>query len=126
MGGDTGNGLLCLRNETTGAMIARRARVARGLWGQFVGLMGRADVGPDEALGLPNCAAIHTFFVRVRVDTAFCDREGRVLRLIRDLAPFRITGHVTGAAMVWEMRAGGSLSTAVSVGDILIATAGRE
>lgn len=123
-----GDGLRCrLRNATTSETISRRARVAKGFWERLVGFMGRADIAPDEALALPECAAIHTFFVRVPLDAAFCDREGRVLRLMPNIAPFRITGRVSGAAMVWEMRAGSPLSgSAVSVGDILSVAAGRD
>lgn len=120
--------LYWLHNETTGKVIARRARLAESLWEQFIGLMGRADIAPDEALGIPGCAAIHTFFVRVPLDAAFCDRDGRVLRLMRNIAPFHITSRVSGASMVWEMRAGGALGADVSVGDALAlkAAAGRE
>ena len=103
-------------------MLATRARVASHPLAQFLGLMGRG-VAPDEALGLPGCLAVHTLFVRAPLDVAFCDRAGRVLRLAAGVRPFRLGPWQRGAAIVWEMRAGG-LSPHVHPGDQLVVEGG--
>ena len=108
-------------NRTTGETLAARARVARGLWAQIVGFIGRRDIGDDEALGLPNCAAVHTLFVRQPLDVVFCDAGGRVLRVAAHVHPGRIAGcRGTGASVVmaWEARAG-VLAPRVRPGDVL-------
>ena len=112
-----------LLNQTTGRVLAARATLARSPWAQFVGWMGRRLIASDEALGLPRCGAVHTFFVRVPLDAAYCDAAGRVLHVARDLRPFAIGPRIAGASMVWEARAG-VLAPHVSPGDVL-AGAGR-
>ena len=107
-----------LVNQTTGRVLAPRATVARGPRAQFVGWMGRRRITEDEALGLPRCGAIHTFFMRVPLDAAYCDAAGRVLHVARDLRPFVIGPRIAGASMVWEARAG-VLAPYVSAGDVL-------
>ena len=107
-----------LVNRSTGRVLAPDARVAPSLWAQLVGLMGR-ELGGDEALGLPRCPAIHTFFVRHRLDAAFCDGTGRVLRVAANLQPFTVGSWVAGTAIVWEARAG-VLAPFVTPGDVLV------
>jgi uncharacterized membrane protein (UPF0127 family) len=53
------------------------------------GLLVRPALRPDEALYLAPCASVHTFFMRYAVDVAFVTREGRVLKLVSHLQPFR-------------------------------------
>lgn len=106
-----------LVNRSTGRVLADDARVASSFREQLVGLMGR-DVRADEALGLPRCPLLHTFFVRQPLDMVFCDENGRVLKAVEGLRPFSLCGPVWGAAMVWEARAG-SLAPFVQIGDLL-------
>ncbi len=113
-----------LVNQTTGRVLAPRATITRGFWGQFFGWMGRRRIATDEALGLPRCGAIHTFFVRVPLDAAYCDGAGQVLHVARDLRPFVIGPRVAGASMVWEAHTG-VLAPYVTPGDVLaVAAAG--
>jgi hypothetical protein len=112
-------------NRTTGRTLATNVRVARGPVAQFRGWMGH-NIAPDAVLGLPGCAAVHTFFVRTALDVVFCDANGRVLRVIACLEPFRFSPRVRGgggAAMCWEARAG-TLAPFVRVGDVLEVEAG--
>ena len=104
-----------LVNRTSGRILSETARVASGGWASFIGLMGQG-VTPGRVLGLPRCTAVHTFFVRQPLDLAFCDRDGRVLRVVAALKPFRVGPRVRGAAMVWEGRAG-TLAPWVAAGD---------
>ena len=99
-----------------------RARVARSVWEQLVGFIGRHDLGDDEALGLPRCPAVHTLFIRQPLDVAFCAADGRVLYVAAGVRPRRIAAcRVAGApvAMAWEARAG-ILAPRVRTGDVLM------
>lgn len=80
--------------------------------------MGR-EMTTDEALGLPRCPMIHTFFVRTPLDVAFCDGAGRVLRVLPGLKPFTLGPWVARTAMAWEARAG-VLAPFVTPGDVLV------
>lgn len=79
--------------------------------------MGR-EIGGGEALGLPRCSHIHTFFVRQPLDAVFCDSAGRVLAIHAAIPPFALAGRRGGAAIVWEARAG-TLAPFVGVNDVL-------
>jgi uncharacterized membrane protein (UPF0127 family) len=98
-------------------VLAADARVARSLRAQLIGLIGR-EIGGDEALGLPRCSRLHTFFLRQPLDAVFCDSAGRALAIHADIPPFALAGRRGGAAIVWEARAG-TLAPFVGVGDVL-------
>jgi hypothetical protein len=75
-------------------------------------------VSPGQALGIAPCDGVHTLFVRGPLDLAFCDREGRVLRVEAARRPWRVGPRVRSARIVWEMAAGGLMGTVAS-GDVL-------
>ena len=54
------------------------------------GLIGRPPPLPGEGLLIPRCNAIHTFFMSYPIDATFLDREGRVVRRIRGIRPWRL------------------------------------
>jgi uncharacterized membrane protein (UPF0127 family) len=56
------------------------------------GLLGRRSLSAGEGLLLRPAAAIHTAFMRFAIDAVFLDREGVVLRVAHDLAPWRTAG----------------------------------
>ncbi len=67
------------------------------------GLLGRETV--EGALLIRPCRQVHTFGMRVPIDVAFCDREGRVLRTMT-LRPWRISPVVWRSTMALEASAG--------------------
>jgi uncharacterized membrane protein (UPF0127 family) len=93
---------------TVEAPVGRRAR-ARGLLGRD---------GVDGVMLLRPCRNVHTFGMRFPIDAAFCDRDGRVLR-ISTLAPHRLSPLVWRAAYVLEAEAGAFARWDVRVGDQL-------
>ncbi len=65
------------------------AEVARTLWARIRGLIGRRGLPAGEGLLILRCNAIHTFFMRFPIDATFYDREGRVVRIVRGIRPWR-------------------------------------
>lgn len=64
------------------------------------------------------CAGVHTLGLRSPIDVVFTDREGRVLRCVHGLRPWRAA--VCGRALVaWEMPAGLCRRLAILPGDHL-------
>jgi uncharacterized membrane protein (UPF0127 family) len=76
------------------------SRVERGR-----GLLMRRCPDQRTAYLLRNCSAVHTVGMTYAIDVVFCDAQGRIMRVVRGLRPFRLAHH-PGAALVWEMRAG--------------------
>jgi hypothetical protein len=58
-----------------------------------------------SALIIAPTSAIHTFFMRFPIDVAFVARTGRILKVRRDLPPWRIAAAWRGYAVV-ELPAG--------------------
>jgi uncharacterized membrane protein (UPF0127 family) len=96
-----------LVNADTGVILASEAYFANSFAARLIGLMGRSEIAPSLALGIPDCDWVHTFGVRLPLDIAYCDRKGTVLRLVENLIPNRAAPRVPGARMTWEMKAGG-------------------
>jgi len=99
-----------------GAVVADRVRVAASAWSRAMGLMGRM-VAPGEGLLILPCNGIHMFFMRVPIDAVFLDPGLRVLKVVRDLKPWRVVPYVRGARCVLELRAGAA--DRVKEGDFL-------
>jgi Uncharacterized ACR, COG1430 len=60
---------------------------------------------PCEALLIPRCRSVHTFGMRFRLDLVWLGRGGRVLRIDRDVPPWRVRS-CRGAIEVLEVAAG--------------------
>ena len=117
---------LSARNVTRGTVLAAHLGVADGLWGKFMGLMGRPSLAPDSGLWLPDSNGIHMMFMRFPIDAIFVGRRDetgscqvvsvhRGLRAWTGLVPL-----VRAAHGVLELPVGTIDRTATQVGDTLI------
>ena len=66
-----------------------RARVAKGFLARARGLIGRPPPPPGEGLLIPRCNAIHTFFMSYPINATFLDKEGRAVKTVRNIRPWR-------------------------------------
>ena len=67
-----------------------RAEVARTFWQRFMGLMGRRSLPEGEGLLILRCNSIHTFFMRFPIDATFLDRDDNVVKVVRNIRPWRL------------------------------------
>jgi uncharacterized protein len=89
-----------------GLEIARNLRWA-GTWTERArGLLGQSQLGPGEGLALLCAPQIHTLGMRYSIDVVFCDRDWRVLHVIKAMPPNRMSRWVRGASVTVETRAG--------------------
>ncbi|MHB8393671.1 MAG: DUF192 domain-containing protein [Candidatus Dormibacteria bacterium] len=72
-----------------GGGVARVA-IARSVMSRFMGLMGRAQLAPDQGLWLIPCRSIHMFFMRAPIDVAFVNRQGSVVRTVAGMRPWSL------------------------------------
>jgi hypothetical protein len=84
---------------------------------RVVGLMFRKAPEGDGLL-LEPCNSIHTFFMRYSLDIVFLNKSNEVVKIIRELKPWRMTGIYFKAKKTLEVPAG-QLPLEVKVGDIL-------
>jgi len=66
-----------------------KIEVARTFAQRAKGLIGRRELAPDEGLMILKCNAIHTFFMRFPIDATFYDRHDRVVKVVRNIRPWR-------------------------------------
>jgi uncharacterized membrane protein (UPF0127 family) len=95
-----------LRKES-GEIVCARCALATSFWTRFRGLMGRESLAADEGMLFRPAGSIHMFFMRFAIDAVFCDRDLRVLKVERGLAPWKTAG-ARGAKVVVELPAGGA------------------
>ena len=66
-----------------------RAKVARTLFERMKGLIGTKSLRTGEGLLILGCNSIHTFFMSFPIDATFFDRRGDVVKVVRNIRPWR-------------------------------------
>ncbi len=64
---------------------------ATSLWARMKGLLRHASLREDDALWITPCSAIHTCGMRFPIDAIFLDRHGQVVRIVRNIPPWRLS-----------------------------------
>ncbi|HEX2044134.1 MAG TPA: DUF192 domain-containing protein [Gaiellaceae bacterium] len=88
-----------------GSPVCERCLLAETPLTRLRGLLGRAGLERGEGLYLRPASSIHTWFMRFPIDAVFVDREDRVLKIVRELRPWRLSGCRRASAVV-ELPAG--------------------
>ena len=104
-----------LRDEN-GRVVCNHCTLAADPFTRMKGLLGRRSLPPGQGLLLKPAGSIHTFFMRFPIDVVFCDRDLNVLRVVRDLGPWRMAGR-RGTKVVIELAA--SAAAGIEAGDRL-------
>ena len=126
MAGETVTAEFAARNLTRETVLSTHLGVADGLWGKFMGLMGRPSLDADAGLWLPDSNGIHMMFMRFPIDAVFVGRRDeagscRVVSVHRDLRAWTgLVPFVHGAHGVLELPVGTIDRTATQVGDTLV------
>ncbi len=79
---------------------------ADGFWARLRGLMFCRTPGPDDALLIPRCPSVHTFFMRGPIDLAYLDAEACVVKTVAGLRPWRVSVGGRRACQALEMAPG--------------------
>ena len=65
------------------------ADVAETFCERVRGLIGRPPPAPGRGMLITRCNCIHTFFMAYPIDVVFVDRNGRALKTVRNVRPWR-------------------------------------
>jgi len=104
-------------NLRNGREISNNLAVANSLLKRMKGLLGKTEMKAGEALLIKPCMSIHTFFMRFPIDIIFLNKRNKVIALIKNLKPNRLTRLYPSAASVLELPAGTLNTTDTRVGD---------
>ncbi len=99
--------------------MCERCLVAEAALTRMRGLLGRSGLEQGEGLLLRPASSIHTFFMRFPIDAVFLGRSGEVLRVARNVAPWR-AARCSGARAVLELPAGESARRGLEPGTQLL------
>jgi len=102
-----------------GALIFGRIRECDTFLKRLAGLMFRSGVGECDGIMLWPCSSIHMFFMKMSLDCIFLDRERRVLKILKDFKPWRVSGIVAESHYVIEVPAGHCGSNMIAEGETL-------
>lgn len=83
------------------------------------GLLGRRSLAPNEALWLRPCSSVHTFWMLFAIDVVFLDRQLRIVKLVENLRPFRLTWPAPHTTSVIELPAHAISQHHLQLGDQL-------
>ena len=90
-------------------LILDTVHVASTLSSRMIGLLNRKKLEKGESLLIEPCNSIHTFFMRFNIDAVFLDKNFKVIKIFRNLPPWRLTLPYMKVRCVLEA-AGNSLS----------------
>ena len=65
------------------------AEVAERFTERLRGLIGRDGLERGKGILIVRCNCIHTFFMRFPIDATFLDRQGNVVKVVRNIRPWR-------------------------------------
>ena len=105
-------------NDRTRSAVALEVDVAATRATRRRGLLGRDSLGATEGLLLTPCKAVHTVGMRFPIDVIFIGRDGRAVRIVSALAPWRIAMSARAKAVI-ELAAGTAAASDIQIGDML-------
>jgi uncharacterized membrane protein (UPF0127 family) len=105
-------------NDRTRRAVALEVGLATTRAERKRGLLGRDSLRPGEGLLLTPCMAVHTVCMRFAIDFVVLDRDGRVVRIVSNVRPWRMAVSLRAHAVI-ELAAGAAAAHGVMVGDFL-------
>lgn len=113
-----------LINKNRNTCLAHTVTIADTFFTRLKGLLGKAGLPGGHCLILKPCRSVHTMFMKFPIDLLFLDKDNRVVGIISNLTPFKMTGIIKGSRLAVELPAGTIASTGTVTGDTVIITRG--
>ena len=99
-------------------VLGSEIKLADTTLSRMIGLMFKKQMNGFDGLLIKPCNSIHTFFCRYNLDILFLDKDMKIVKIIRNLKPWRMTWIYFKSCQVLELN-GGTLSNKVKEGDTL-------
>lgn len=106
-------------NHTRQTLLIHTGQVADTFWLRLKGLLGRASLQMGEGLILAGEKSIHTLFMRFPIDVVYVDKAYKVIRVDKNMIPYRLGPFLTQSAYILEMPVGVITATETQGGDQL-------
>ncbi|MEI6515320.1 MAG: DUF192 domain-containing protein [bacterium] len=89
-----------------GVILIPHLTIAGTFHARAEGLLGKSGLEPGYGLLIRPCSSIHTLFMRFPIDVIFLDSQNRVVRIVRNLPPWRMARGGWKAQTVVEVQSG--------------------
>jgi hypothetical protein len=107
-----------VRTES-GKLVCERCEIAESSFARARGLLGRDGLEPGGGMLIDRAGSVHMFFMRFPIDAVFLDRNRKVLRVKKQLAPWRVAAARRAVATL-ELPAGAAAEAGLEEGDVLV------
>ena len=109
---------LRVKNITRNTQIATNVEIANSGKRRSRGLLGRKGLAAGEGLWIVPCEAVHTFGMQFSIDLVYLDREYRIRKIRRNVAPWRLSACLRAHSVI-ELAAGSIHENDAQPGDIV-------
>jgi uncharacterized membrane protein (UPF0127 family) len=110
-------GKAVIRNS--GQVLVSNLIVADSVFTRMKGLLGKDSLPHGSGLWLNPCRGVHTFGMKFSIDVVFLNREHRVIAIINEMKPNRMTAIYPTVATVLELPATSVADAHLSTGNII-------
>lgn len=100
-------------------VLCHECKVADSYFTRLKGLLGKSQIAPDAGLLIKPCRSVHTIGMKFVIDVIFLAVDGKVVGLVEEMGPRRLSPHCKEARMVLEVKAGKIRESGVEIGDQL-------
>jgi uncharacterized membrane protein (UPF0127 family) len=104
-------------NTTRGTIVGDSIELADTSLTRMFGLLGRRGLDAGGGLWIKPSSGVHTFGMAFKIDVVGLDRNLKVIKLWRSLAPFRVTSVSLKLRSVLELPSGTISQTQMKLGD---------
>jgi uncharacterized membrane protein (UPF0127 family) len=111
--------MLRVMNTTRGCIVGDSVELADTSMTRMFGLLGRRGLDAGGGLWIKPSSGVHTFFMAFSIDVVGLDGNLKVIKLWRNLVPFRVTSVNLRMRSVLELPTGVIRQTGMAVGDQL-------
>ncbi len=110
---------MIVKNANRTTVIGEAIEVAATAAQRAKGLLGRDCLSQGEGLLFKGCSSLHTFFMQFPIDIIYADKEGKVLKLAKEVRPFKLVPAPLRAYFAVELPVGAIQASDTRVGDYL-------
>lgn len=107
-----------VRMSSSDEVVCKKLMIASSFISRLKGLMFSSELPSCDGLLISPCNSIHTFFMAYSLDVVFLDRNFKVIKVLYNLKPWRMSWIYFNSTQVLEMKAG-TLNKKIFEGEIL-------
>jgi uncharacterized protein len=111
--------MLKVTNTTRGITVGDKVELADTSLKRMFGLLGRRGLDAGGGLWIKPSSGVHTLGMAFKIDVVGLDRDLKVIKLWRCLAPFRLTSVSFKIQSVLEFPCGAIAESKMEIGDQL-------